>query len=291
MDEAVRLLNGLLMLAAPLGLGWLLARRFRASWGLYIAGGLGFVGAQVLHLPFNAWVLVPALRDQGLMPGPSAPIGIGAALLFGASAGVFEECVRYLVFRLWRRDARSWEAGAMLGAGHGGAEALILGALVIYGFFQALAYRDVDLAGLLPADQLDVAQAQLQAYWSAPWYLAILGAVERSFALVIHLGLSLLVFQSISRGNLLWLALAIGWHTAVDAAALLALPSLGPLGAEAVIGLCAAASLLVVLATRPRRELEADDRRDEDSPTPRAILDKLPYDRESLDRSRFLDQG
>jgi uncharacterized membrane protein YhfC len=48
----------------------------------------------------------------------------------GLSAGFFEESARYVVYRWWARDARTWSQGLMLGAGHGGIESILLGFLL-----------------------------------------------------------------------------------------------------------------------------------------------------------------
>ena len=180
MEIAVRGLNGLLMIALPLALGVFLVRRLRLSWGIFGVGGLTFVASQVVHLPFNHWVLQPFLMRFGLGP-ESGPAGLVAvALMLGLSAGVFEEGARYLAYRYGLRRAREWSQGVLFGAGHGGVEAILLGVLALVGLMQAVAYRGVDLATLLPPGQVAAAQAQLAAYWESPWYFALLGALERA---------------------------------------------------------------------------------------------------------------
>jgi len=259
MDAVLRLLNGLLMLAAPLALGAILARRLRAPWSLYAAGAAGFLGSQVLHIPFNLALLNPAIERVGLVPGSGFPGEVLGPALLGLSAGLFEEPARYLVYRWVGRQGRSWAGGLMLGAGHGGLEAILLGLLVLYGFFQAVAYQGAELSALLPAEQIAAAQANLSAYWSAPAPIALLGAVERILAITIQLGLSILVLQSIRRRNALWLFLAVGWHALVDAAALLALAAWGAWATEGVIALFAVASLGTVFLLRDRGEATAQE--------------------------------
>jgi uncharacterized membrane protein YhfC len=133
---------------------------------------------------------------------------------------------------------------------------MLLGVLVLYGFFQALAYREANLGALLPPDQVAAAQANLTAYWGAPAHTALLGAVERLLALCIQLGLSILVLQSLARRNLLWLGLAVGWHALVDGAALVSLAAWGPWGAEGVLALLALISLGTIFGLRGRKALE-----------------------------------
>jgi uncharacterized membrane protein YhfC len=247
MDVLARFLNGFLMLALPLGLGVFLARRLGQRWGLFGAGVVTFIGSQIVHLPFNALILNPRLNlgEAAL----SRDLLLSAALL-GLSAGVFEELARYAVLRFWQREARSWRQALMFGAGHGGVESFLLGILVLVAFFQALAYRGADLTTLVPAEQLDIARGQLEIYWALPWPQAMLGALERLFALCIHLSLSVLVMRAFTNNNRLWLAAAIGWHTLVDAAAVISLPTLGAVTTEFVVGVLALISLAIVFLSR-----------------------------------------
>jgi uncharacterized membrane protein YhfC len=219
MDELVRVLNGLLMVAAPLVLGMFLTRRFRMGWRLFLVGCVTFVASQVVHIPFNSRVLAPALETAGLAQASQGLPLILLALAYGLSAGLFEEGARFLVYRFWIKDARSWKQGLIFGAGHGGAEAIILGALALYAFFQLSALRGVDLATVLPAEQVELGRAQVESYWAVPWHLALAGAVERVLALCVQTSLAVLVLQAFVRRNLVWLAGAMGWHTVVDALA------------------------------------------------------------------------
>jgi uncharacterized membrane protein YhfC len=226
-------LNALLMFFLPLGVGVVLAEKLGASWRVFGAGALAFVASQAVHLPLLLGA--KALLARGLLPHPPEPWRLAAtALGLGLAAALCEEPARYLTFRLLRR-ARAWRDALMLGAGHGGLEAMLLGALAGVGFAQLALLRDADLSALaLPADRAALLRQQVAAYWSAPLSLALLGALERASALAIHLGLSVMVWRSLSRGSL-WLAGAVGWHALVNAGAVASLPTLGvfrtPLGA------------------------------------------------------------
>jgi uncharacterized membrane protein YhfC len=294
MDALPRLLNGLLMLALPLALAAFLARRLQAPWGLFATGAAGFLLSQILHIPFNLAVLNPAIQRAGLTPGVGFPGGLLGPLLLGLSAGAFEEPARYLMFRLAGREGRSWSGGLMLGAGHGGLEAIALGLLVLYGFFQAAAYRGAELSALLPPEQLAAAEANLTAYWSAPAHTALLGALERVLAICVHLGLSILVLQSVRRRSILWLALAVVWHMLVDGAALVALAAGGAWAAEGAIAVLALASLGAVfgLRGRSRDPLEppiAPGTAPAGQPAAGPRRQEPPVNPERLDDSRYLE--
>ncbi len=257
-DLIARALNPLLMIALPLALGISLARRYRVDWRFFGLGVISFTLSQVLHIPFNAWVLSPVFTRLGLGPAAQGAGAVVIALGVGLSAGLFEESARYLLIRLWPRPERRWENAMMFGAGHGGLEAILLGLLVGYGFFQALALRGVPLESAVPAEQLAATQAQLAAYWALPWSQALLGAVERLGALGVHLGLTILVLQAFTRQHLGWLGVAVGWHTLVNAGSLLLLPLLGPYGTEGFVLTCGALSLGIAFRLRPPSRPSAD---------------------------------
>ncbi len=202
MDTAIRGLNAGLMIALGLALGAWLARRRKMPWGLFGIGAATFVVSQIGHIPFNALVLSRVLDGLGWVDMASTGSLIGASALLGLSAGIFEEGARYLMYRFWAKKARSWDEALMIGAGHGGIEAILFGLLAAYALLQVLALRGVDLSTVVPAEQVEIARLQVEAYWAAPWYASLLGAVERAFAICLHLSLSVLVLQCFTRHKL-----------------------------------------------------------------------------------------
>jgi uncharacterized membrane protein YhfC len=293
MDVVIRLLNGLLMIVIPLGVGVYIVRRWRLSWRLFMIGAGTFIGSQVLHIPFNQFALLPLVNSMDLMNAERGIPLLLYGLFFGLSAGIFEEGARYLVLQRWLKDARRWEEAVLYGAGHGGVEAILLGGLALFAFFQALAYRNADLAEIVPAEQLEAAIAQIGAYWSAPWYAAILGAVERCLAIVVQITLAVLVFQAILRRNVLWLALAVLWHTAVDAIALIGNKSWGIYPAEGALFLMALASLAILISLRRDRSPEGEMLKPElearPAETPLDVPADIDLTVERLEESRFDD--
>ncbi|MCA9962224.1 MAG: YhfC family intramembrane metalloprotease, partial [Anaerolineales bacterium] len=109
--------NVCLMLSMPLVLAVWLERRRQPGWGLFGAGALTFILSQVLHIPFN-WLVQQRFQ---LLPTDLQVTGnlLLVSLFLGLSAGLFEEIGRYLTYRYWMTDARTWGKGLMLGVGHG----------------------------------------------------------------------------------------------------------------------------------------------------------------------------
>ena len=240
-------LNFLLMLALPFLLAAFLARRLGTRWGLVWVGAVTFIASQIVHIPLNAvlgrlGVLVPAKTGWPL---------VEYAVLLGLLAGVCEEMARFLVLRFWLKRDRSWRAALMFGAGHGGAEAVILGLLSAIGTINIFVLRNVNPAQLgVSAARLPAVQAQIAAAWNVPALYPLLGAFERVSAISTHLFLAVLVMQVFTRNNKLWLLAAILWHALIDGTAVYSATTWGPYVTEGLIAAFALIGLALLFALR-----------------------------------------
>lgn len=249
-------LNSLLMIGLPIALAWLIHKKRGAAWRLFWIGAGTFILSQVFHLPFNALFFSSI---SGWLEGLPEMTGlIISAVLLGLSAGVFEEGARYLTYRFWAKDARTWGRGLMLGAGHGGIEAIILGVIAGANFVFLLGFRAGYFQSLIPPEQSAEIGLAAETLFTSPWYDLLLGAFERIFALCLHLALSLMVMQVFTRGALRWLFLAIGWHALVDAGLVFALRIYGPYVTEGLVALAGIISLLIIFALKEPEPLEPE---------------------------------
>lgn len=279
------LLNGLLMIAMPIGLAIYLTRRWKLGWGLWFIGAVTFILSQVGHIPFNA-AAGAILNKTSLVDWPRTSQTIFNAVFAGLSAGLFEELSRYAMFRWWAKDARSWKKGILAGAGHGGAEALILGVIVFVTFLQLTVYRNIDLSTVIPAAQLDVAKAQVAAYWSATWYASLLGAVERFFTIPVQIAMSVIVLQTFTRKQWFWVWLAVLYHALIDASIVYLVTPLGAYWTEALIAGFAVISIIIIFILKQP---------DPDAPQPAPVsqapttFDIKPVDEtpDNLDNSKY----
>ena len=248
-------LNALLMIGLPIALGVWLARKAHAPWLLFGIGAATFVGSQVVHIPLNIGLtaLFKAIWPSAQPQPWHIPFN---AVVLGLTAGLCEEAARYTGYRWLAKKARYWRDALMLGAGHGGTEAIITGTLAGLALLNMAVARRMDLAAQgLTGERLALAQQQITAYWSAPWYMALMGAVERLFAIVIQVSLAVLVLQVFTRDDWRWLVVAIGYHLAVDAMAVAGLQSGWPvLVIEATIVPFVLVSLAIIFGLRPRGE-------------------------------------
>lgn len=230
------------MILLPIFLWIYFTRKFTLSWKLVLAGALTFIAAQVLHIPL-VFGMNSFLQTLPLLAN---------AIILGLLAGVFEETARYILFKFILKNARSWKEGILVGLGHGGIEAVLLGVLAVISFVTMIGYRSIDLSTVpsIPADQLELARQQVEAYWSTPWYMALMGFVERIFAICLHVGLSVMVLYAVVYSKPIWFWLALLWHAFVDAVAVYVGQEVGILALEGIIAVFAIISLWIVLNMR-----------------------------------------
>lgn len=278
-------LNALLMFLIPIFLGIFLARKYQLSWRLFLFGGVAFILAQLFHLPLNALL-------TRIVPGLGADGNIWVqAITLGFTAAITEELARYSILRNNLKEARSWKQALMFGAGHGGFEAMILGILAALTLVNMIVIKNnphsLDSLATLDPQKLALVQQQVAAFWSAPWYLTLMGAVERVSALTIQVSLAVIVMQVFLRKNTHWLWLAVGWHWFVDAVSVLSAARFSIPITELIIGVLAVTSLTLIFYLRPIEPEEADQA----SPEPPAPvpLDDLHFNPspDSLDDSRY----
>ncbi len=235
------------MVSLPLILAFYLMHHFKLGWRLWWIGAATFVLSQAGHIPFNIGV---GYLLRNLMVGLTQPWTlIIQAVFLGLSAGLWEEMARYAAYRWWAREARSWPKGVLMGAGHGGIESMLLGLLVLITFFQMFAMQGLDPLAL-PVEQRQLVQQQMAAYWSAPWYATLLGAVERVFAMAHQILFSVLVLQVFVRRQNRWLWLAVAWHALIDAVAVYSVATWGPYLTEALLAVETVFAVLVIFALR-----------------------------------------
>jgi uncharacterized membrane protein YhfC len=240
------------MILLPILLGIWLVRKFKLSWKLFFAGAITFIASQVLHIPFLQ--VLTAMFNNGTLPTPPlAWTTAFNAVLLGILAGVFEETARYILFKFFLKKVRTWEEGVLVGAGHGGVEAIIVGVLGVLTVINMVIMRNADLLAMgIPADQLALAQQQVAAFWSSPAYTGLLGLFERVFAICLHISLSVMVLYSVAYKKPIWFWLAMLWHAFVDAAAVYLMPGIGAVAVEGVIAVMAIVSLAILFRLRPR---------------------------------------
>lgn len=209
----------------PLALAFWIWRRYGVSW-LFFVYGLG------VFIIFQLLMRIPMVQLVQTLFGAqirSSTWLTGAWLvLLAFTAGLFEECGRYVGYRwIMPKDPKTWKVGMMYGVGHGGIESIVLVGLTQVTLLATLTLYPV-VADFLPETLRGLLATQVAAMVGSPAWLPLLAAWERFWTVLFHMAMSLVVLQVFRRGRLSWLWLAIGLHTLLNLV-VVALPSLAPL--------------------------------------------------------------
>jgi uncharacterized membrane protein YhfC len=110
--------------------------------------------------------------------------------------------------------------------------------------------KNVDSSTLVTADQVPGFQAQITAFWSAPWYYSLREAFQQLFTVPIQICLALLVLQTFIRKQWYWVFLAIGFHTLVEASKIIAQNLINENLISLVLAVFAIASVVIIVVLR-----------------------------------------
>jgi uncharacterized membrane protein YhfC len=210
-----------LIVSAVLSVLWPVAIFLICGGRMTLAARNVLVGAAVF-LVFSQ-VLEKALHVYLLKANPATAAWMQthrlAFALYGClAAGLFEEVGRYLGMRFLVRPTGNPGTAVAYGIGHGGIEAVLIGAVAaaqLFFFATMLNAGRLETA-LAPALTSD-AVARLRTTLEQLSILTVAsGAVERLIALLIQIALSLLVWRAVERRHLGILALAVGLHALID---------------------------------------------------------------------------
>lgn len=154
---------------------------------LFVLGIFAFVVSQMLlRLPLLNYLHSKSISFN--MFSVTQPIIY--ILIIGFSAGIFEEVARYVAIRFFMKQ-HDFLSGTLFGAGHGGIEA------VIFLGIQAIMMVSSPIA-IVHSDAF------------------LLGSVERFFAMMFHIGLSIIILYSVAAKQIRYLIVAIILHGIMD---------------------------------------------------------------------------
>jgi uncharacterized membrane protein YhfC len=205
--------QALLSLAFPLILFIYFRKHERISWASVGVGVLVFIlFSQVLEKGLHVFMFLGNQTTASALENPWMYAVYGAL-----AAGIFEEVGRYLGFRFLLRNRQERRDGLGLGIGHGGIEAILVGVIVsVQTFVFAIMYnagRWEELTAGLPPVAAEQLKNQLL---STPLSMYLAGGIERVFAVLLHIALSLVVLYAVRTGKLQYLLYAILLHALPD---------------------------------------------------------------------------
>ena len=214
-----------------------------------------------------ALVLESIVHSIVFMVFPGIKDNVVAYMLYGAlMAGIFEETGRFLAYKLVLKKRTNRETAISYGIGHGGFEAMyILAATGINNFV----YAGIINAGQFPAllDQLKAAGQDTSPIESLPEQLAAFGIadiglpiLERVFAVMFHIALSILVFYAVKNGKIWMYFLAVILHALLDApAALYQQGVIGIAATEVCLALFSIVTFVIIYVFLYKRDKEVGE--------------------------------
>ena len=217
----------------------------KISW--LIAGAVGFlVSARVLELGIHYFCILADNPVSRLINGNTA-----AFVLYGITmAGVFEECGRCVILKYVMKKNRTRENAILYGVGHGGIEilAVILPAMITY-LAVAVLFSRGDTENALRAlniteETAAAALPSVQAAAAFDYAMMAMNVIERLFALLLHIGLTVIVYYGVINAKKACLPMAILLHMLMDTFPALYQRGLVPLWA---VGVWAAVWTVVVV--------------------------------------------
>ena len=211
----------ILMLAIPVVffLYWRGKYKEQTKISYLIAGAVGFlVSARGLELGVHYICIMADHPVSRFINGNTL-----AYVIYGTvTAGVFEECGRHIVLKYIMKKNRTRENAVLYGIGHGGIEilAVVLPSMILY-LVIAILFSQGNVEEAL--NQLKITEEtaaaalpSVQAAAAFDYAMMAMNGIERLFAMLLHIGLTVIVFYGVRNGKKGCLPLAILLHMAMD---------------------------------------------------------------------------
>ena len=211
----------ILMVAIPVAffLYWRRKHKEQTNISYLIAGALGFiVSARILELGVHYFCILADNPVSRFMNGSTA-----AYVLYGTiMAGVFEECGRHIVLRYILKKNRTRENAVLYGIGHGGIEilAILLPTMITY-LVIAVLFSQGDVEHALRSLKITeetaaAALPSIQAAAAFDYAMMAMNVIERFFAMLLHIGLTVIVYYGVLHARKAYLPMAILLHMLMD---------------------------------------------------------------------------
>jgi hypothetical protein len=208
---AAHVIQVLLLGLAPSLLARTFARRWERPVGIFGVGLLCFVFAEVARIGIARGL--GALFESGALPLPTdeAALVWTSAIVAGVMTSLTDQALRVIALRRWVEPTDE-RTGALLGLGHGGAEALltallVLGMATIAIVGRGSSFDELEAMGFEGRSAVRVGMKVL-AWWEASPSDALLAAGQQLALVGMHVGLGIVVARGIGRRSYGWIAAA-----------------------------------------------------------------------------------
>ena len=190
-----------------------------------------FLFAIVLEKPIQNMLVFPQVMG---LPDHAAAQYINSRLILwafivGLFPGVFEETGRLVAYKTVLKKQKNRETAISYGIGHGGFEVMLILGMTYVSYISLAFMINSGVVGTVIEEARAKAPGSVAQVYTIAEQLAVfsggdllIGIVERIFAVMFHIGASILVFYACKDKTKFWLyPLAIVLHTALDGIAAL----------------------------------------------------------------------
>lgn len=226
----IMILGTLIFLLVPVLIAIIWKIRKKERFTTILAGAAVFLlFVQILEKPIQNVLVFPTLMG---LPDHAIAKFISArpllwSVIVGLFPGVFEETGRLIAFMTILRKRKNRETSISYGIGHGGFEVMLLMGVAYAEYIMYAVMINTGMFGTIVDQAMAQAPAQVGQLTALASQLAVIsfadlaiGAMERVFAVLFHIGASILVFYACRDKDKFWLyPLAILLHTLMDAIA------------------------------------------------------------------------
>lgn len=211
----------ILMIAIPVifFIYWWKNHKQQTKIGWLIVGAVGFiVSARVLELGVHMVCIVADNPVSRFINGNTI-----VYVLYGITmAGLFEECGRYIILRYIMKKNRTPENAVLYGIGHGGIEVLtvVLPSMILY-LAIAVLFSSGNMANAfstlnITEETAAAALPSIQATAAFDYGIMAMNVIERLFAMLLHIGLTVVVYYGVVTAKRICLPAAIILHMLMD---------------------------------------------------------------------------
>lgn len=213
----------ILMLAVPFVIAIIWTKKKNERFTTVLVGAATFLlFAIILEKPIQAVLIAPTqigLADTGVSQFLNARPVLWAFTI-GLFPGIFEETGRLVAYKTVLKKRKNRETSISHGIGHGGFEVMFLMGVTYATYAVCALMINTGTFGVVAkqipaqADTFKTMADQLTAFSFANFAM---GMIERIFAVMFHIGASILVFYACKDKGRIWLyPFAILLHTAMD---------------------------------------------------------------------------
>jgi uncharacterized membrane protein YhfC len=246
-------ISAVISIGMPIVVFVIFRKKFNAKAVPMLIGIAGFV---IFALVLESSIHSVVFAKFELKEIPAAYIIYGIFM-----AGIFEETARLIGFKIIRKKYDGIETALSYGIGHGGIESVILaGISMILALAAGILVNSGNIeiiTGKLQGKTLEAISGQIERLADAAPYMFLIGSLERIFAIIIQIALTIMVYHAVYSRKMRLFPLAILVHAIIDipAAAMQAGLLKNVFMVEGMVGLCAVLSVLLAKYLHGKEEV------------------------------------